>query len=454
MGKKLEFNGSIPFDDTWDVIVVGGGPAGSAAATASSRSGAKTLLIEAMGCLGGMGTAGLVPSWCPFTDGEKFICGGIAKEVFLESKKGVDHISEKEIHGHIAINPEQLKRVYDNLVLNSGVEILFNTQVCSVRMDCKDRVSAIIVANKSGLVAYGGSVYIDCTGDGDVAAWAGASYEKGENGTGEFQPASLCFILSNVDAYHYNNGPNMHASDEDAPIWKILNSDRYSEVPDLALCPSVIGPNTLGFNAGHLVDYDNTDPKKQTQAFIKGRKIAKYLHEGLMEYHPKAFAASYLVSTAAALGVRESRRIMGEYMLTLEDYKRRQTFDDEIARNNYSIDMHHNKESSIKNVRQFREYLHDRDRKYAGSYGKGESYGIPYRSLIPQGIKNMLVAGRCISSDRAVQASTRVMPICLGTGEAAGVAAAFAVNNNNADVRDVDINRLRQQLRKNGAYLP
>ena len=175
--KKHEIN----IGGHWDVIVVGGGPSGCAAATAAAREGAKTLLIEGTGALGGMGTSGLLNAWCPFTDKEKIIYKGIAEKVFMEARKGVPHV-----HGNdwVPINTEYLKVVYDDLVMSQGVSVLFFSSMAAVEMSGKGTVDAVIVANKAGLTAYKAKVFIDCTGDGDLAARAGADFEKG-NGNGE-----------------------------------------------------------------------------------------------------------------------------------------------------------------------------------------------------------------------------------------------------------------------------
>jgi len=198
----------LPLEDSWDVLVAGGGPSGCTAAAAAARAGARTLLVEATGMLGGMGTAGLVPAWCPFTDNEKIIYGGLAERVFRDCKKGIAHLPEKTIHGWLPLDPERLKRIYDGLVTGSGAEVRFHTQVAAVDLQGPGQAPALIMANKAGLTALRARVYVDCTGDADLAAWAGARYEQGDS-HGETQPASLCFVLSNVDTYHYIHGPNL-----------------------------------------------------------------------------------------------------------------------------------------------------------------------------------------------------------------------------------------------------
>jgi len=440
---------SLPLDDTWDVIIAGGGPAGCTAAAAAAREGARTLLIEATGALGGMGTCGLVPCWCPFSDREKIIYRGLAEKVFIACKAGIRHVAPDALDW-VPIDPEHLKRVYDDLVTASGATILFHTVLASVEKDTDDQVSAILLANKSGLSACKAKVYVDCTGDADLAAWAGAAFEQGD-AKGEVQPATLCFVLTNVDEYAYRHGSNMcqWPPDENGVVYRILRSGKYPLIADIHFCNNLIGPGTVGFNAGHLWDVDNTAPGKVSRAMIEGRKIAGAFRDALAEFHPRAFANAYLVSTATLMGSRESRRIIGDYCLTVDDYRARRGFPDEICRNSYAIDIHPSKEENTDPIKGFQTMV-DRTEYY----GKGESHGIPYRCLTPRGLKNVLVAGRSISCDRIMQGSIRVMPVCLAMGEAAGMAAAHAMVMDTVDVHSIDVNRLRKRLKEENAYLP
>ena len=184
---------SIPLNTDYDVIVVGGGPSGCTAAAAAARTGAKTLLLEATGSLGGMGTSGLVPAWCPFSDKERIIYRGLAETVFERSKALSPHVAPTDVDW-VPIDPEGLKRIYDDLMQEYGVTVLFNTFLCDVDAE-NGEVHAIVTANKAGFTAYSAKTYIDCTGDGDLAVWAGARYEFEEDG--EPMPSTLCFILSN-----------------------------------------------------------------------------------------------------------------------------------------------------------------------------------------------------------------------------------------------------------------
>ena len=370
--------------------------------------------------LGGMGTAGLVPAWCPFSDGEKTIYRGLAQKIFEMTKSRMNVINQDDVDW-VPIDVEALKLVYDELVTNSGTDILFHTYVSSVSMD-GENIDYIIAANKSGITAYKAKIYVDCTGDGDVAAFAGASFNYGDE-NGAVQPSTLCFILSNLDEYNYKNGELLHMHNKDSKIYDILSSGKYPLIKDAHICNSLVGNGTVGFNAGHLWDVNPNDIKNISNAMIQGRKLAKQIKDALAEFLPQTFGNAHLVSTAPLMGIRETRRIVGDYEFTAEDYFARKSFEDEIGRNCYYIDIHFSVEESKLN----REGKLHTEEKYE-SYKKGESHGIPYRIMLPKGISNLIVAGRSVSCDHITQASLRVMPPCLVMGEAAGMAAGMAAD--------------------------
>ena len=244
-------------------------------------------------------------------------------------------------------------------------------------------------------------VFIDATGDGDVATWAGASFKKGGE-DGILQSSTLCFSFANVDSYNYNLiGPSLHTSNKNSPIFDAIKSGKYPLI-GRHFNSNLIGPDVVQFNAGHIDNVDSTDPWATTRAMATGRQIAEQYLEALKELQPKTFGSAFVVKTASLLGVRDSRRIEGDYTFTFQDWLERKTFEDEIGRNCYYIDVH---KPGHKETR----------------YKKGESHGIPYRCLTPKGLKNLLVAGRCISTDEEAFGSLRVMPPCLVTGEAAGM---------------------------------
>lgn len=420
----------IPVYNGWDVIVVGGGPSGCAAAVAAAREGAKTLLIEGTGALGGMGTSGLLNAWCPFTDGEKIIYKGIAEKVFTASKRGVPHV---HYDNWVPINSEHLKVVYDDLVLSAGVSVLFFSTMAAVEMKQKGVVDAIIIANKAGLSTYKAKLFIDCTGDGDLAAWAGANFVMGDE-NGSVQEGTLCFTVANVDSYEFSLIGNVHSSRKNSPIHSMYGNPKYPLVKSTHMNDKLIGPGILGFNAGH-VTVNSTDPVSLTEAMMKGRKLVRELHDGLIEFEPKSFASSFLTSTANLMGIRESRRINCDYTFTVEDWLARREFDDGIGRNCYYIDVH------------------KQDATVYPRYKKGESHGIPFRCLTPIGLRNVMVAGRCISTDSYAHGSLRVMPPSLVTGEAVGTAAGQICKSKSPDVHNVDIKELRKQLQKAGQLI-
>jgi len=443
----------LPLDDSWDVIVVGAGPAGCAAATAAAREGARTLLVEGTGVLGGMGTSGLVPWFCGYGDGEKVIARGLAEHVRLALADGMPHLKAAMAAQPLtapAIDPELLKRIYDDMVTEAGAEVLFHSQLCAVEADAGE-VNALIVANKAGLSAYRAKAYVDCTGDGDLAAWAGAEFEKG-NESGDLQPATHCFVLANIDEDALAQGPNIHFYNPDSPIWRAIKDEKYPLIEELHTCNMKIGSGAYGFNTGHVFGVDNTDPASVSAGLRQGRQMAAQYRAAFAEYHP-AFANAFLAATGSLLGVRETRRIVGDYVLTVDDYRAAQSFPDEICRNAYGIDVHGSRERSLELANKSIEELKEFNRQVTRKLPKGESVGVPFRCLTPKGLRNVLVAGRCISTDRQTNGSVRIMACCLNTGEAAGMGAALAAAGA-GDVHAIDTGEVRRLLKRHGAYLP
>ena len=199
-----------------------------------------------------------------------------------------------------------------------------------------------------------------------------------------------------------------------------------------------VGRHAGGGNIGHLFGVDGTDERSVTAALLRGRKMLQEYERYYKEYL-KGYEAMELVGTAAVVGIRETRRIMGDYVLNLEDYRRRAVFEDEIGRYSFKLDVH--------------AAGPDQEDSNMMQYGPGESYGIPYRCLTPKGLSNVLVAGRCVSTDRYVNGSIRVMPGCFITGQAAGMAGAMAVERH-ATTRDIPVRELQTRLKKLGAFLP
>ena len=365
---------------------------------------------------------------------------GLHADMLVETVQSADAecaLGEVGLGGQAVFNadliPFQLGVGIINVVFQDGRERSGSDVVHQIEKVADETVDAIIVANKSGLVAFKAKVFIDATGDGDLAAWAGASFKRGDD-SGVVQSSSLCFSFANVDSYNYNlTGPSLHTSNKNSPVYKAIESGKYPLI-DKHFNSNFIGPDVVQFNAGHLDNVDSTDPWATTQAMMVGRQIAGQYLEAMKDVQPKTFGSAFLVKTASLLGVRDSRRIEGDYTFTVEDWKERRTFEDEIGRNCYYIDVH---KPGHKETR----------------YKKGESHGIPYRCLTPKGLKNVLTAGRCISTDEEAFGSLRVMPPCLVTGEAAGMAAVHAIKQARNDVHKIDTDYLRKRLKEEGQYL-
>jgi len=415
---------------TADVLVVGGGASGVSAAVAAARLGKKVLLCEAGGCFGGVGTTGLVPAFAPFTDGVNVLAAGIG----LEIRKNVSAKHPVSTYW-TSIDAEELKREYDRIVTEAGVDFLFFTTLCDV-VTSDGHVEYAVFSSRTGLFAAKASVYIDCTGDGEFTALAGGKFEYGDENH-SVMPPTLCSSWGGIDSTAYREA-NVHAQLEQAIADGVFTfEDRH--LSGLFLREDGIA----GGNIGHIFGTDPLDNRSLTEAMVWGRKSMLEYVKFYREY-VKGCGNIRLLSTAGMLGVRESRRITCDYTLNVEDFLRRADFDDEIGRYCYPVDIHVMDTSKGEYARFMDEYKNMR-------YGKGESYGIPYRSLIPVSFDNVLTAGRCIGTDRQMEASVRVMPGCFITGQAAGTAAALCADS--GEVRSVKAADLQRTLSENGAYI-
>ena len=437
------FQREIPVRHEVDVFVAGGGPAGVAAAVVAARRGASVFLAEGHSCFGGMGTAGLVPAFMQFGDGINFLSAGIGQEVLdrLRTAGGTDpdDSPEKASCEGVGIRVEVLKRVYDDMAGDAGVKFAFHTTMIGVEAEGGE-VTSVVCAAKSGIFAVKAKIYVDCTGDGDLAVLAGAKSEKGDE-KGNLMPGTLCSLWAGIDwdavkASGLGSGGNRL---EDAfKDGVFTNQDRH--LPGMWPISRKIG----GGNIGHTFGVDGTDERSVTDALLWGRK-SMLEYERYYKQYLKGFEDMELVATGSLLGLRETRRIMGDYVLCLEDFKNRAVFDDEIGRYSYPVDIH----PTGTDKADFEKFRDEWDNL---RFGKGDNYGIPYRCLVPLELSNVLVAGRCVSADRYVQSSIRVMPGCYITGQAAGMAAVMAAGD--SDVRRVNVGELRSKLREMGAYLP
>ncbi len=436
---------SIPLREEWDLIVAGAGVAGSAAAIAAAREGAGVLLFDSLCCPGGLGSAGMVPGWCGPHDGKRYIHHSIFEETRRRMARmlGIDDIDDLSCPS--ILHPEYLKIILDDMLEKAGVEVRFFTNLSAVEMRDPKNVDALIVSDKAGLSALKAPVYVDATGDGDLAARAGAEFMKGDS-EGKMQPATLCSVLADVDTGHI-----WENADEN---WreKIENDNRFPLLKGGFVRTGLsLGNSVQLLNAGHIYDIDGTDPEDLSRAIREGRKLALQLREGFSEHLPSGFKDSFLLTTASLLGVREIRRIVGDYVLTAEDHRQRRSFDDEIARNSFFLDVHHSK-TELEKIRSGK--LDRGDKKRKASLGAGESHGIPYRCLVPRDLDNVLVAGRNVSADRHVHGAIRVMPPCMSMGEAAGIAAAAGAQMKTPDLHSVDVGQIRRRILEEGGYLP
>lgn len=434
---SVAFQRTVPVRYDVDVFVAGGGPAGTAAAVAARSQNASVFLAEAHSCLGGMGTAARVPLFMPLTDGVNFLPGGFGRQVVDRLKK------ESSLRGPANDN-EALKRVYDSLITESGAQFSFYTTLIALEAQA-GRVSHVICAAPSGLFAVRAKSFVDATGNGDLAIMAGAKYEKGD-ADGNLMPGTLCSVWCDIDWKTWiANRPK--GPQPDGHMLERAFADGVFTVKDEHLTGMYQLGETMGAgNIGHTFDVDATDEVSLTKALVWGRKSLKEYERYYREYL-KGFENTRLVATGSMLGVRETRRIVGDYTLNLNDYIRRASFPDEIGRYAYSVDIHPLRPGKDTYAQHRKEF--DEDMRYK----KGESYGIPYRILTPKGLDNVLVAGRCVSTDVKVHGSLRVMPGCFITGQAAGIAAAMAAQGNRSS-HQVDVKDLQQRLKQFGAFLP
>ena len=416
-----------------DVMVIGGGPAGVTAAVAAARHGKKVLLVEATGALGGLGTTGMVPAFATFSDGVNLLCGGIGMEI----RKQVSKQFPPETYW-TPIEAEELKRTYDAIVQEAGVQVLFFTTLADVIVSGR-RVECAVLTSKRALCAATADVFIDCSGDGMLAALAGGEFELGDE-NGAVMPPTVCSLWAGVDRKAYK-GVSVAEQLEPAIADGVFTfADRHLT----GLYPK--DGKAYGGNIGHIFDTDCLDEASMTHAMMWGRKSMEEYLKFYREYVPGCDRIE-LVATAPLLGVRETRRIRCEYMLSVQDLLERAEFDDEIGRYCYPVDIHvmnTDEEEYKRFLEEYNKSLH---------YEKGESYGIPYRSLIPVSFDNVLTAGRCMGTDRQMEASIRVMPGCYITGQAAGTAASMAVSKADGDVRRVNVKELQKALACDGAYL-
>lgn len=433
-----------------DVLVVGGGPAGIAAAVASARNGADTILTELNGYLGGTGTAGMVnPFMTSYdTDGKTQIIRGIFDEIVrrMEERGGAIHPSKVPLgtayagyrvagHKNIApFNAEALKKVSEDMCVESGVRLMYHLMLIDAENE-NGTVRAAYFATKDGIYKITAKVFIDCTGDADLAVAAGAETIYGD-GEGEVQSASLFFSIAGVN----KEALDAHSLNEQDMRKKFymdeIEAERAAGNYPIARNKIMLIENLNGewsLNMSQVDDVDGTDPVSVTNGEIESRRQIDYIIAFLRKY-VAGCENIYLVHSAPALGIRESRRIVGEYELSLSDADESVHFEDTILCCASSLDIHK------------KGYVQYIARKSTAPYY------MPYRSLLAKGISNLMAAGRCASAAREVMGAIRVMPPVFAMGEAAGTGAALAVRNH-CTPKEVDAKLLTDTLRAGGAYL-
>ena len=423
----------LPVAGRYDVIVCGGGPAGLIAAVAAARNGAKTLLIERYGFVGGMSTSALVTPISEFRHFGKQHIGGIPFELLQRAAElgGADITLES---GNFPVNDEIMKLAAQRLLLESGVTLLYHTWFS----DCVtegNRVTHVIVQNKAGRVAYQASVFIDCTGDADLVRAAGFPTTKGD----VLQPATLWFQLGGVDTdaldYLFRD-----AVDGMLPVSQVVRG-RLLELNERGEIPIFGGPWINRFFHDGMVSInvlreatDASDPEWFTRTECSLRENLQLIIDVLRREFPE-FRDCWLAKSGIQTGVRETHHIVGIYKLQRDDILVPKAFPDTIAKGAHVIDIH----SSNSNEQD-------------GLVVPRQEYNIPFRCLVPQGSINLVTAGRCLCADGPGFGSVRVMATCMAMGQGAGTAAALSFKHGYS-MSTMDFMQLRETLIEQGAVV-
>lgn len=451
-----------------DVVVVGGGAAGVAAAIAARRNGLDTVLIEAGTYFGGELVSGLPIDGCLNGRGE-WIVGGPARDLFdaVEHAGGfAQPLSDFRQIWAVCVDPEMLKIAVIQALHAAGVTPrLYLT--CDDVIVRGNRVEGVIAVGKGRRYLVTGDTYIDCTGDGQLAVSAGAPYEFGGR-RGELQPVSLTYRLANVDYRQYLEWVSLNPDDfllaenealgytnkadaaaaalatgmpfvaldaEGTILGEAIDNGTMYPCTALYMWPTAPARREVGLNTTRLAGVDGTSPEALSASLSTLTTQLTSCIEFCRAKVP-GFANAYLSGISPRVGVRETRRVMGEYVLSEDDVLTGRKSERGVAKGGHHVDIHGDGTAQVR-------------RAVEG----GKSYDIPYEALIPQRLKNVLLAGRCLSSSREANGSARVMGTCMATGQAAGTAVALHIENALDDVREVDIVSLRSRLKEQGAVL-
>jgi len=441
------FQREIPIESSYDVVIAGGGTAGVAAAVAAARQGAKTLLVEATGALGGMGTNGLVANWYCLSDGQQIITRGLFWEIVralhlaggLRKDLDPDTMTPRLGCG-VGFSAETLKRVLDKLVLDAGVDLLFSTRVIDADVDKPSKkVRGVVIQHVEGLRYVPAKAFIDATGDAVLADLCGVKYREAGRDTPNIMPPTLCATVANVD-WRFSYADQQDAIKRGVEAGAFSQPDRH--VPGIFCSQGSYGMQ----NAGHIFRMNAVKIRSLTEGYVKGRQLASE-YANFFQKHMPGCEKLELVSTGALMGVRESRNIDGEYELNYADFKARRKFDDQIGVYSKGVDIHVY-DLTPEEFQRYNESYERRDR-----LNLGESYGLPYGILVPRGWTNLWAAGRCVSSDVEVHGAIRDQPACYMLGEAAGCAAVQSFRTGQPAC-DLNTATLVQTLRARGCYLP
>lgn len=399
----------VPIVEHSDVCVCGSGPAGVAAAIAAARAGAKTRLIEVNGCLGGVWTAGLL-SWILDSSNKR----GIMKEILGQlNKRG----ASRRVGGSVGYDVEQMKLLLEEMCVAAGVKIQLHTRVVAAARDAKNRLKLAITESKPGRQAWSAGVFIDATGDGDLAALAGCGFDVGRPGTGETQPTSMICLLTGIAPDGMT--PFVRGLAEQAgmknPKGRLLEEMRKAGVEPSYSQPTLfyIRDGLFCLMANHEYGVSATDAAQITEATVRSRAEVHRLINALRKLGGP-WRDVLIVATAEHIGVREGRRIHGHYTVTTEDLAKGARHDDAVCRVRFGIDVHSTDPKKTKGIEV--------------KPIKSQPYDIPYRALIAKDVDGLLLAGRCISGDFIAHSSYRVTGNAVAMGQAAGAAAALAAS--------------------------
>jgi hypothetical protein len=434
---------NTPVLGTFDVVVLGGGPAGIAAATSAARAGGRTLLIESYGFLGGMGTAAGVTNFCGlhanvFGNIEQVV-HGVADDL-LARMRALGGLNEP----HRVFGDRIAAQAYDNaafkiaadeLVLGSGAEILFHALAVGVVMDTERQIQAVLIETKSGRQAVLGRIFIDCSGDGDLAAHAGAAFEKGVDGQSMMYPSTM-FRVNGVDPVRAADTPRTIGALMEQAMAGGRRFARKGPIVRPQKNPAEWRVNVTQLANDDGSPVDGTNALQLSAAEIQGRRQIVDFYGFLRESVP-GFEQAYLLEIAPQVGVRETRRVLGDYQLSEDDVLQCASFDDTIGVNGWMIEEHVAGNVALKwqDIPNCRGYNH-----------------LPWRMLLVRDMDNLLVAGRCASMTHMGQSAARVSGACFVMGQAAGSAAAMACDAHIAP-RALDVRRLQDRLRADGAWL-